>query len=73
MELPAPQRVTVEVLDTAGRRVRTLLSGRDLAGGAHEFVWTGVDDAGVPQRNGIYWFRVLATGGSSGQKVVLLR
>jgi flagellar hook capping protein FlgD len=73
IELAASERVTVEVLDTAGRRVRTLLSGRDLAAGAHEFVWAGEDDAGVRQRSGIYWFRVTATGGSAGRKVALLQ
>jgi len=73
LELPAPQRVTVEVLDPMGRRVRALVSGRQLPAGVHVLVWEGADDGGMPRKSGLYWIRASAPGRASARKLVLLR
>jgi hypothetical protein len=44
----------LEVLDLAGRRVRSLLDDRDLPGGPHVLVWDGRDDSGAIAPAGLY-------------------
>jgi len=73
LELSAPSRVTVEVLDAAGRRVRTLVSGRMLEAGVHGIDWSGRDDSDAPSPGGIYWIRARTPGGAFTRKLVLLR
>lgn len=73
LELSEPSRITVEVLDAAGRRVRTLLSGRELEAGVHRVDWDGRSDADAPRPGGIYWIRARAPCGALTRKLVLLR
>jgi len=73
LELSAPAPVTVEVLDAAGRRVRTLASGRELEAGVHPIHWDGRDEAGAPRPGGIYWVRARTPGGALTRKLALLR
>jgi hypothetical protein len=71
--LAAPQRVTVEVFDSAGRRVRTLAVGRELGAGTHRFVWAGENDEGLMQTSGMYVVRVSAAGRTLGRRLALIR
>jgi len=73
LELSAPAPVTVEVLDAAGRRVRTLASGRELEAGVHPIHWDGRDEAGAPRPGGIYWMRARTPDGALTRKLALLR
>ena len=61
------------MLDAAGRRVRTLVSGRVLEAGVHGIDWGGRDDADAPSPGGIYWIRARTPGGAFTRKLVLLR
>lgn len=56
----AADSVRVQVLDRTGMLVQTLDLGRQPAGLAR-FVWDGKDHQGVPQPQGEYAFRVLAS------------
>ena len=58
--LPQASRVRIEVIDTRGRRVATLVDG-ELPSGRHEAVWNGRGDAG-PVAPGLYFLRLLAPG-----------
>lgn len=51
--LEAPQSVTLEVFDLAGRHVRTLLHGQ-LPAGPHRVRWDGTDHVGRPVASGTY-------------------
>jgi hypothetical protein len=73
LELTETRRVTVEVLESSGRRVRTLLAGRVLPAGAHLLTWDGADDAGVPRARGVYWIRVRGAGPPIARKLALVR
>jgi hypothetical protein len=65
--LPAEQKVTIEVLDLAGRRVAQLY--RDaLPPGDHPFHWRGVDASGARCAAGTYLVRV-----TDGQRVTARR
>ena len=61
----------LELLDAAGRRVRTLASGARAAG-AYELVWDGRDGAGRNAPAGLYWARLTTPDGARTQRFVLL-
>jgi hypothetical protein len=73
LALPSPARVTVEVADVMGRRVRSLASGDRLERGAHRFTWDGNDDDHVPAAAGVYFVRVRAGEEVLSTRVVRLR
>jgi hypothetical protein len=69
---PAGGRVKLEVFDTAGRQVTTLMDG-PVGGGAQVARWTGTDEAGRAVRSGIYLCRLQTAGLSDARKMMLLR
>jgi hypothetical protein len=64
--------VRLNVLDMAGRRVATLLSGWKAAG-AHQVSWDGRDAGGSPVGSGVYLVRMETDGGSRVVKVARIR
>ncbi len=71
--LPRDGTARLFVVDLAGRRVRTLLDGRALAAGSHEWVWDGADDRGARVAPGVYAVRLESALGTASRKVHLLR
>jgi hypothetical protein len=67
-----PRRVSVDVYDSQGRRVRRLVSG-SCARGTHFVRWNGLDDSGRRAPVGAYMLRVESEGFSQTRKVVLTR
>ena len=59
--LPVESRVTVEVFNLLGQRVRTLVSGIQPAG-YHVAEWNGTNDAGAYLASGMYFLRLAAEG-----------
>jgi hypothetical protein len=70
--LAAKANVRLEIYDTGGRRIRTLVSG-ELEPGPHRLTWDGLDDAGMRVASGIYWVRLETPRYRSSKKLVLLR
>jgi hypothetical protein len=70
--LPAAARVSLDVLDLEGRRVRTLAS-ESLNAGAHTRVWDGRDDAGALVSIGMYVVRVRTATGVGMTKLSIVR
>jgi len=70
--LPAPQRVDVRVFDVAGRVVATLHRGEASAGTTTLF-WDGRDARGRRVAAGTYFVRLVASGGTRTQSLVLIR
>jgi flagellar basal-body rod modification protein FlgD len=62
----------VDVLDVAGRLVRTWTLG-SLGSGPHEIAWDGRDDSGTSVAAGLYRVRVRAHGESVARSLVLVR
>jgi hypothetical protein len=71
-ELARAGRVTLDVYDVAGRRVRSLADG-DLAAGLHQRSWDGRDDAGRAVASGVYFYRLKAAGRSETRRMLLLK
>jgi FlgD Ig-like domain len=57
--LPHGDRVTLDMDDPQGDRVRRLLDGKRLGSGRHTFTWDGLNDSGVVPRDGHYYLRVV--------------
>lgn len=65
-EVPQDGVVEIGVYDVAGRQVRTLMHGRQVAG-RHEAIWDGKDEAGAAVSPGVYFYQ-LRIGGFVGSK-----
>ncbi|MCP4571007.1 MAG: hypothetical protein GY838_01520 [bacterium] len=72
-ELAADGPVTLDVYDTAGRRVRRLLQGVVLDAGRAEIVWDGRDDRGRRAGSGVYLYRLVTTGGEAVGRMTLVK
>ncbi|RPH60023.1 MAG: T9SS C-terminal target domain-containing protein [Acidobacteria bacterium] len=68
----AGARISIEILDVRGRRVRTLLRGWS-DGGPHSVPWDGRDDTGREVGSGVYFCRLHSAAGADTKKTVLLR
>ena len=64
LELPASERVSAEVFDMAGRRVRRLDAGA-WGAGRHTLIWDGRGDDGREVAPGIYLVRVSTPAGEA--------
>ncbi|MCB1184316.1 hypothetical protein KDM41_12845 [bacterium] len=66
--------VGVEIVDVAGRRVRTLAPPVRRQAGAHRFAWDGCDDGGRGVASAVYLVRLTGDGaGSQSRPVTLVR
>ena len=69
---PRPTHGTIEVLDVAGRRVRTLISDESWSG-SKVALWDGRNDRGTEAPSGIYWIRFRTDGSALTERAVLMR
>ncbi len=69
--LPQGSRVELDILDLAGRRVQTLVSG-DRAAGEHEARWDGDSEPGSCCGPGLYFARLRADGATTTLRVIRL-
>jgi hypothetical protein len=67
--LPEAGDATLTIHDLAGRRVRTLVRGAQIAG-AHVAPWDGRDDRGRSVGAGVYYARLATAGGSARTTLV---
>lgn len=72
LTLPAAQHVDVNVYNTTGQRVRSLLSGPRPAG-QHRLLWDGRSRSGDPVGTGVYYVRILTADVSYVERVLLLK
>jgi FlgD Ig-like domain len=70
--IPREAWVRLDVIDTAGRRVRTLEAGFRKEG-RHRAEWDGRDEGGVPVASGVYHLRLEHDGEVLVRKTVRLR
>jgi len=69
--LDANGKVTLEVYDITGRKIRTLLQGYQSGGDIVE--WDGKNDRGQPVASGIYIYRLRKGNQQQSRKMILLR
>jgi len=71
-QLPAEGRVLLQIYNTNGQLIRTLVDG-EVPAGYHQIVWNGRNDAGAPVVTGLYYYRIVANGMSVTKKMALLK
>ena len=66
------ERVTIDIFNIRGQKVRSLLDGL-FESGSHSVVWDGRDDSGRELGSGVYLYRMVAGEETSVRKMVLLK
>lgn len=71
--LPESARVSIDIFDVGGRRVRRLASGQEGAG-SHTVRWDGTNDHNTTLSTGIYFYRLIVDGRNvATRKMMLLK
>jgi len=70
--LPSTERVSAQVLDVQGHRVRTLATDREFPPGTQVLGWDGRNNAGVSLPNGVYFVEVRAGTHAEARRAILL-
>lgn len=71
-QLPAKQRVRLEIYNIVGQRIRRLADA-DLEPGLHRISWDGRDELGRQVSGGIYFYKLETGGIRLTNKLVILR
>jgi hypothetical protein len=71
-ELPTRSHVRLEIFNSLGQKVATLLDTEQPAG-SHSVEWDGTTAQGNRVPTGIYLYRLTANGHSESRKMVLLK
>lgn len=70
--LPVRSRVSLEIFNTLGQKIRTLVEATQPAG-AQRISWDGRDENGAAVTSGIYLYKLRAGGIVQSRKMILLR
>ncbi len=57
-DLPSQYRVSIDIFNVAGQRVRLLMDNEIQGPGSMEIIWNGLDDAGDILSSGVYLCRI---------------
>lgn len=71
-ELPVKSPVSITIYNTAGQRIRELVSS-PFEPGSHSVIWNGMDDQGKVVSSGIYLYTINASGYMATRKMVKLK
>ena len=70
-ELPSDSPVQLEIYNSLGQRVRTMVDAWQEAG-YHGLIWEGTDDSGRGLASGVYFYRLQAGSFTESRKMVLV-
>lgn len=70
---PRAGAVRLSVFDASGRVLAVIEDGAELAAGAHEREWSGVERSGAAARPGLYFARLEAAGETQHVRITLVR
>jgi hypothetical protein len=70
--LPEAQLVNLEIFDSNGRKIRSMINESKHAG-FHQLSWDGSNEQGKPAVSGLYIFRIRAGGFVNSRKMLLLK
>ena len=71
-QLPQNSKVELVIYDMLGRKVRSLLDSREVAG-EHHVTWDGRDNAGNQVTSGVYFYTLSAGSFQKTKKMLLVR
>lgn len=70
--LPEKGYAQLEVYNVLGQKIRTLVDG-ELAAGAHEAIWDGLNDQGAQAAGGVYFYRLDSAGRFDYRRMAYMR
>ncbi len=70
--IPQPENVTLEIYNSVGQKVRTLVSQQQEAG-IYTVTWNATNDAGKRVGSGVYFYHVTAGSQQSIKKMLLIK
>jgi len=65
-------QIQLQIFNVLGQRIRTLISGKKVAG-SYSIEWDGKDDQARPAASGVYVYRLQAGEMTESRKMILLR
>lgn len=71
--LPSAAPVTLEIYNTLGVKVRTLIAGDMMAAKFHQITWNGMDESGSVVPSGMYLYRLVAGDFKASKKMMMLK
>ncbi len=71
-ELPRQADTRLEIFNSLGQKIRTLVDAVKLAG-SHNVVWDGNDDAGLRVASGAYFYRIKTADFAQTRRMLLLK
>ena len=71
-QVPVTSRVVLNIFNTEGRLVRTLVNG-EATPGSHNVIWNGLSNSGTAVATGVYIYRLQAGDFNAIQKMVYLK
>jgi flagellar hook assembly protein FlgD len=71
-DVPKTGKMTLEIINILGQRVRTLYNG-DIKAGYHRFIWDGTDQRRRAVATGVYFYRTILGSSETTKKMVLLK
>lgn len=71
-QLPASEKVVINIYDMLGNKVRTLVN-RNVSAGYHSVMWNATNDNGVSMSSGTYFYHIQAGQNNSTKKMLLIK
>jgi hypothetical protein len=71
-KMPRAAKVTLQIFDSNGKRIRTLLTG-NLPSGEHNITWDGTNDSGQRVSSGMYFYKLLSGRFISVKRMLLVK
>jgi len=71
-QLPKMAQVRLQIFNTNGQLIRTLVD-EQVQAGYHTVVWDGRNEGGLPVVSGIYYYRIVTEGFAMTKKMALLK
>jgi len=67
-----PVKVTIEVYNILGQKVKTLLEAHKRPGN-YQLIWDGCDESALPLSSGLYFYRMIAGDFRSIKKMIIIK
>jgi len=67
-QLPEASRVSIDIYDNLGRKIKTLVDNRSFSAGEHQVTWDASENS-----SGIYFYRLEVDGRSGTHKMLLIK
>jgi len=71
--LPEDSKISLEIFNILGQKIRTMYHNKQLKSGYHLTHWNGLTDSGKPAASGIYLIQLINNQESSYKKAILTR